>query len=102
MLFELFSGEKAFDDKSLDAIIAQITTGEAKNLADKVTQLPETLITLIQNLLVVEPSKRPLMSDQVSTSSTSTIGYKVGISVLRSAVACLEPPVTNAISSLVR
>lgn len=65
VLFELFSGEKAFDGKSLEVIKAQITTGEAKNLADKDTQLPETLITLIQNLLVVEPSKRPLLSDLI-------------------------------------
>ena len=65
MLLELFSGEKAFDGKSLDVIKAKITTGEAKNLTDKHTQLPETLITLIQNLLVVEPSKRPLLSDLI-------------------------------------
>lgn len=65
VLFELFSGEKAFDGKSLDVIKAQITTGEAKNLADKDTQLPEALVTLIQNLLVVEPSKRPLLSDLI-------------------------------------
>ena len=65
VLFELFSGEKAFDGKSLEVIKAQITTGEAKNLADKDTQLPETLITLIQNLLVVEPSKRPPLSDLI-------------------------------------
>ncbi|MFY8352212.1 protein kinase domain-containing protein [Pseudoalteromonas sp. SSM20] len=65
VLFELFSGEKAFDGKSLDVIKAQITTGEAKNLADKHTQLPEAIITLIQNLLVVEPSKRPPLSDLI-------------------------------------
>ncbi|MEI4551794.1 protein kinase domain-containing protein [Pseudoalteromonas spongiae] len=65
VLFELFSGEKAFDGKSLEVIKAQITTGEAKNFADKDTQLPETLITLIQNLLVVEPSKRPPLSDLI-------------------------------------
>ncbi|WP_100914922.1 serine/threonine-protein kinase [Pseudoalteromonas spongiae] len=65
VLFELFSGEKAFDGKSLEVIKAQITTGEAKNLADKHTQLPEALITLIQNLLVVEPSERPQLSDLI-------------------------------------
>lgn len=65
VLFELFSGKKAFDGKSLEVIKAQITTGEAKNLADKHTQLPEAIITLIQNLLVVEPSKRPLLSDLI-------------------------------------
>ncbi|AIY67310.1 serine/threonine-protein kinase [Pseudoalteromonas piratica] len=65
VLFELFSDDKAFDGKSLDVIKAQITTGEAKNLADKDTQLPEALVTLIQNLLLVEPSKRPLLSDLI-------------------------------------
>ncbi|TMO88624.1 serine/threonine-protein kinase [Pseudoalteromonas spongiae] len=65
VLFELFSGEKAFDGKSLEVIKAQITTGEAKNLADKDTQLPEALVTLIQNLLVIEPSKRPPLSDLI-------------------------------------
>lgn len=65
VLFELFSGEKAFDGKSLEVIKAQITTGEAKNLADKHTQLPEAIITLIQSLLVVEPSTRPVLSDVI-------------------------------------
>lgn len=65
VLFELFSCEKAFDGKSLEVIKAQIISGEAKNLADKDTQLPEALVSLIQNLLVVEPSQRPRLSDLI-------------------------------------
>ena len=78
VLFELFASEKPFDGRSLTVVKAQITEGEAKELANFTSEIPPELIDTLQSLISVDENARTELSELILklTDFSETLSQK--------------------------